>query len=158
MRLIIGADPAGYSLKEALKAHLTADEHEVRDVGVHYLPTGECMDPMQRHYPMVAEKVALEIAAGNYDFGIVCCGTGIGVSMAANKVPGVRAAAVSNYYEAKYTRLHNDANVLCLGGRVLAPEMACEIADLFLSTAFDGGERHCMRVDMLRELESRYLK
>ena len=160
MKVIIGADPAGYELKEAVKKQLTMeggllDSEDIKDVGVNYLPTGEMMDPNQRHYPLVAEKLALEVAAGNYDYGILICGTGIGIGMAANKIPGIRAATVNNHYEAKYTRLHNDANILCMGGRVIAPEMAFELVDIFLTTAFEGG-RHAMRVDMIREMEVKY--
>jgi len=160
MKIIIGADPGGYELKEAIKKHLTAEggllsPEDIKDVGVNYLPTGEMMDPNQRHYPLVAEKAALEVAAGNYDFGILICGTGIGIGMAANKIPGIRAATVHNHYEARYTRLHNNANILCLGGRVIGSELAFELVDLFLPTEPEGG-RHALRVDMIRELETKY--
>ncbi|MGI6336940.1 MAG: ribose 5-phosphate isomerase B [Clostridiales bacterium] len=155
MKIIIGSDHAGYPLKEAVRDYLTARDIAVNDIGATFLPTGELIDPSQRHYPLVAERVAVEVAAGNFDFGILCCGTGIGIGISANKIPGIRAATCSNHFEARYSRLHNDANILCLGARVIAPEFACELVDTFLHTDFEGG-RHALRTDMIRELEYKY--
>lgn len=152
MKVIIGADSAGYVLKDPLIRHLTEQGIEVRDVGIFYNDAGELTDPAQRDYPVVAQQVACPVAAGEADFGIILCGTGIGVGITANKLRGIRAATVVTAYEAKYTRLHNDANILCMGGRVIAPETACELADIFLSTGFEGG-RHQRRVEMMNALD-----
>ena len=103
-------------------------------------------------YPEIALKVASSVAAGENKLGILVCGTGIGMSLAANKVKGIRAAACSDHYSAKYTRLHNDANILCLGGRVVGAGTALELADLFVDTKFEGG-RHQRRVNLISEIE-----
>ncbi|MEA4823253.1 MAG: ribose 5-phosphate isomerase B [Clostridiaceae bacterium] len=155
MKLIIGSDHAGYPLKEAVCEYLRARGHEVKDIGATFLPDGEIMDPSQRHYPLVAERAALEVASSACERGILICGTGIGIGIAANKIPGIRAATCTNHFEVRYARLHNDINILCLGGRILAPEFAFELCDLFLETEFEGG-RHAMRVEMIRELERKY--
>ena len=140
----MGADHGGYSLKEIIKQHLVEAGHEVLDLGTH--DTGSC------HYPEYAEKVAYAVVDRDADLGILVCGTGIGISMAANKIKGIRAAACSDWFSAKYTRAHNDANVLCLGGRVVGPGLAIELVDVFLNTPFEGG-RHSRRVDKLTALE-----
>ncbi len=152
MKLIIGSDHAGYPLKEILREHLRALGHDVTDVGLHYLPDGSPEDPAFRNYPHVAKTVGLSVAGGEYDRGILVCGTGIGISIAANKLRGIRAAACSNHMEVRFARLHNDINILCLGARVIAPEYAYELCDIYLNTAFEGG-RHQMRVDMISQLE-----
>lgn len=90
-------------------------------------------------YPLIAEKTCAAITSGKCDKGILCCGTGIGISMAANKIKGIRAALCSDYFSAKYTRLHNDANVICMGGRTIGPGLALELVDIFLNTPFEGG-------------------
>ncbi|MDD6878339.1 MAG: ribose 5-phosphate isomerase B [Clostridiaceae bacterium] len=155
MKLIIGSDHAGYTLKDAVCSYLRAKGHEVQDVGATFLPDGEMMDPSQRHYPLVAERVGTEVASGTDTRGILICGTGIGIGIAANKIPGIRAATCTNHFEVRYARLHNDINILCLGARIIAPEFAFELCDLFLETPFEGG-RHAMRVEMIRELEKKY--
>lgn len=155
MKLIIGSDHAGYPLKELVVKYLREKGHEVTDVGCHYLPNGEVSDPAQKNYPLVAEQVAVPLADGEYDRGILICGTGLGIGISANKIPGIRAATCTNHYEVRYTRLHNDANILCMGARVIAPDVAYELVDIFLTTAFEGG-RHQTRVDMIKGLEEKY--
>ena len=149
----IGSDHAGLELKAALVKRLSEKGHDVHDLGP---ATTESCD-----YPVYAKGVCGKVLAdaGNAtpgdepaSFGILVCGTGIGMSLAANKFKGIRAAACSETFSAKYTRLHNDSNILCLGGRVLGPGVAIEMVDLFLDTAFEGG-RHQRRVDMISELE-----
>lgn len=144
MRVAFGCDPAGYALKRGLIQHLEQAGVECMDLG--------CLEEEKTDYPLVAQKVCREVVSGGAVCAILCCGTGVGMSMTANKIKGIRAAAVSDYYSAKYTRLHNDANVLCLGGRVLGLEYACELADVFLSTEFEGG-RHQRRVDLITKIE-----
>ena len=144
--IAIGSDHGGYELKEALKKHLD-------DIGVAYEDCG-CYDTNSIDYAVIAKKVCDSIAAGKCDKGILVCGTGIGMSMAANKVKGIRAAVCGDCFSAKYTRLHNDANVLCLGGRTLGPEKAYELAELFLSEPF-AGDRHARRVEKIAKLERR---
>ena len=104
-------------------------------------------------YPVYAEKACRILLAGDADLALLVCGTGVGMSLAANKIPGVRAACCSDVYTAKFTRLHNDANALCLGARVLGEGLAREIADIFVSTEFEGG-KHARRVDMIRKIEA----
>lgn len=152
MKIIVGADSAGFVLKAPIVKHLEEKGIEVKDIGLFYDEEGNITDQKMRDYPYVAVEVSKAVAAGEYDFGIILCGTGIGVSMTANKVPGIRAAKCDTYYEAKYTRLHNDANVLTMGGRVIAPETALELVDIFISTEFEGG-RHARRVEMMNALD-----
>jgi RpiB/LacA/LacB family sugar-phosphate isomerase len=135
--IIIGSDHAGYELKEKVKAHLQGRGLEVQDVGTH---SGEPID-----YPEIAHQVAEAIASGRQPRGVVVCGTGIGVSMAANRHPGVRAAVAYDEETARLSREHNDANVLALGGRSLDHSLAERILDLWLDTPFAGG-RHARRV------------
>lgn len=144
MKCAIGSDHGGYALKEVLKSFLSEKGFELEDYGTY--TTDSC------HYPEVAEKVARAVADGLFPMAVLVCGTGIGMSIAANKIPGVRAAAVTETFGAKFTRLHNDANILCLGERITGPGAACEIAELFLKTPFEGG-RHATRVDMISRLE-----
>ena len=140
--IVIGSDHAGYALKEKLKAHLTETGVPFVDVGTD--STASC------HYPVFAKKVCEKIQSGECEKGILVCGTGIGMSMVANKQKGIRAAACSDYFSAKFTRAHNDANVLCLGERVIGSGLACELADVFLSTPFEGG-KHQVRIDMFED-------
>jgi ribose 5-phosphate isomerase B len=144
MRVAIGADHAGFLLKEAVKRALAALAVEVEDLG-----TGSA-DPVD--YPDFAARVARGVASGTYDRGILVCGTGIGMAMAANKIAGVRAAPVVDADTARLSREHNDANVLALGARVTAPARALEIVRVFLETPFEGG-RHQRRVDKIAGLE-----
>lgn len=144
MKLAIGADHGGYSLKEILKKHLEEQGHLVEDYGTH--STESC------HYPVFAEAVARAVVSGEAQLGILICGTGIGMSIAANKVKGIRAAAVSDCFTAQATREHNDSNILCLGERTVGPGLAMRIVDTWLEASFLGG-RHQTRVDMVSALE-----
>ena len=143
MRIAMGADHGGYSLKEIIKQHLVEAGHEVLDLGTH--DTDSC------HYPEYAEKVAYAVVDRDADLGILVCGTGIGMSIAANKVRGIRAAAVSDCFTAQATREHNDANILALGARVTGPGLALKIVDTFLDTPFSGEERHARRISMIED-------
>lgn len=145
MRIAIGADHAGYALKEVLAAYMRERGIEVIDFGTH--------SPDSVDYPDYARVVAEAVARGEADFGVLICGTGIGMSIAANKVPGIRAAAVSDVYSARMSRAHNDANILCMGGRVVGPGLAIEILETWLRTPFEGG-RHARRVEKIRALET----
>ncbi len=146
MRLIIGADHGGYALKEAVKRHLLAAGHEVEDVGTHDGQTSV-------DYPDYALPVARAVVKGRYDLGIVICGTGIGISIAANKVRGARAALCTDPYMARMARAHNDANILALGGRVIGEGLALDIVDAFLNGSYEGG-RHARRVAKIAALET----
>lgn len=141
MKLVIAADHGGYDIKEAIKAALTADGHEVLDLG-----TDNGIDSVD--YPAFAKALCAVITEGKATLGILCCGTGIGMSMAANKQKGIRAAVLSDEYSARLTRNHNNANVLCLGGRVVDNEKAVLLARTFVGAEFEGG-RHQRRIDML---------
>lgn len=145
MKIAIGADHGGYELKCAIKEHLIANGYEVVDYGT---DSTESVD-----YAPIAARTARGITSGECDRGILCCGTGIGISMAANKVNGIRAACCSDYFSAKYTRLHNDANILCMGGRVVGVGLALELVDVFLNTEFEGG-RHQKRIDQIAAIEN----
>lgn len=147
MKIAIGSDHGGYGLKEVIYKFLQEEGFEVTDFGTH---NEESCD-----YPVYAQKVAEAVAAGKYQRGIVLCGTGIGVSIAANKVPGIRCALVSDGYSARVTRQHNDSNVLALGGRTTGPEVALDIVRTWIATEFDGG-RHQRRIDLITELEKKY--
>ncbi len=143
-KIYLGADSAGFELKEVLKDHITAAGHEVVDVGTD--SAASC------HYPIFAAAVARGVQKDAGALGILVCGTGIGMSMAANKFRGIRAALCGDTFSARMTRLHNDANVLCLGARVIGAGLAKDIVDLFLAAEFEGG-RHATRVDMIAALE-----
>ena len=145
MKIAMGADHGGYSLKEVVKKHLVEAGHEVLDLGTH--DTESC------NYPVYAEKVAYAVADKEADLGVLICGTGIGMSIAANKVKGIRAAAVSDCFTAQATREHNDSNIICLGERIVGPGLAMRIVDTWLEASFQGG-RHQTRVDMINELEN----
>lgn len=144
MKIAIGCDHGGFEHKNAIAEHLKERGFEVSDFGIY--------ENRSVDYPEIALKVANSVAAGENTLGILVCGTGIGMSMAANKVNGIRAAAVSDHFSAKYTRLHNNANILCLGGRVIGIGTALELADLFVYTEYEGG-RHQKRLQMITEIE-----
>jgi ribose 5-phosphate isomerase B len=147
MKIVMGSDHAGYDLKARLIEHIEGLGHEVRDMG-------SCAAE-RADYPVYGEAAAREVAEGRADFAVVICGTGLGISMAANKVDGIRAALCTNEYMARMARQHNDANVLALGGRVLGEDLAFGIADVFLTTEFEGG-RHAERVKLLMGIENRH--
>ena len=144
-KVYLGADSAGYELKEILKEHLTEGGYTVVDVGTD--STASC------HYPIFAAAVARGVQENSDALGILVCGTGIGMSMAANKFHGIRAAVCGDTFSARMTRMHNDANVLCIGARVIGQGLARDIVDLFMTTEFEGG-RHATRVDMITKLEA----
>ena len=144
MKIAIGCDHGGFEHKNAIAEHLKERGFEVTDFGIY---ENKSVD-----YPEIALKLANSVAAGENTLGILVCGTGIGMSIAANKVNGIRAAAVSDHFSAKYTRLHNNANILCLGGRVIGIGTALELADLFVDTEYEGG-RHQKRLDIITEIE-----
>ena len=144
--IAIGSDHGGYALKQVIISHLADRGIEFRDFGTY---SEESCD-----YPEYGEAVGRAVASGECELGIAVCGTGIGISIAANKVHGVRAAACSDCFTAEMCRRHNDANVLALGGRVIGPGLALKIVDIFLSTGFDGG-RHARRLGKLAESEAR---
>ena len=145
MKIAIGSDHGAVELKDAVKKVLAELGVEVNDVGT---SGAAAVD-----YPDIAEKVCAEVVGGAAERGIVLCGTGIGISIAANKVKGIRAACCTDYFSAKYTRMHNDANALCLGARVIGPGAAIELVNVFLNTEFEGG-RHQRRVDQITEIEN----
>ena len=144
MHIVIGNDHAGPKLKEVIKEHLQSKGHKVSDLGV---KEGEKID-----YPIIAKEVALKVRNKEADLGIIICGTGIGVSISANKVKGIRAACVSEPYSAKLAREHNDANILCFGARVVGEELAKMIVDEFIAASFLG-DRHQRRVDLIKAIE-----
>ena len=146
MRISLGSDHGGYPLKEAVKAHLLEQGHEVHDVGTHSL---ESVD-----YPEYGRLAAECVADGTCERGIVVCSTGIGISIAANKVRGVRAGLCTDVFTARLTREHNDTNVLALGAFVLGEALAFAIVDTWLETPFSGGERHARRIDAIRRMET----
>ena len=141
MKVSIGCDHGGYDLKEEIKKHLIERGIEVVDVG--------CDRKERCDYPIYGREAALAVADGTCDRGIVVCTTGIGISIAANKVKGVRCALCTDPYLAKMTRLHNDANMLAMGAALIGINMAKEITDTFLDTPFSGDERHQKRIDLI---------
>lgn len=142
--IALASDHGGFALKEEIKKHLDAKGVAYHDYGCY---TAESCD-----YPDMAKLACDAVVSGECEKALLFCGTGIGISMAANKVKGIRACACSDAFSAKYTRLHNDANALCLGGRVVGAGLAAELVDLFLDTPFEGG-RHQLRVDKVMALE-----
>ena len=144
--IVIASDHAGYALKQELMAHLRDKGLEFEDIGTY--STESC------DYPVYAEKAARGVADGTYERGILVCGTGIGMSLAANKVKGIRCAVVSDCFSAEMCRAHNDANMIALGGRVIGPELAKRIVDIFLTTDYLGG-KYEVRGAMLRALEEK---
>ncbi len=144
-KIFIGSDSAGFILKEEIKEYLIAKGYDVTDCGTD--STASC------HYPIFANAVCENVKADlDGSFGILICGTGIGMSMCANKHHGIRAALCSDTFSARMTRQHNDANVLCMGARVIGSCLAIDILDQFLSNCFEGG-RHALRVDMMMNIE-----
>ena len=144
--VIIGADSAGYALKEQIKEKLIADGYNVIDKGTD--SDASC------HYPIFGGAVASAVQTADKDTcGILVCGTGIGMSMVANKYDGIRAAVCGDTFSARMTRMHNDANVLCMGARVIGLGLCKDIVDLFLDTDFEGGGRHELRVNMIADAE-----
>lgn len=146
--IALGSDHAGYELKQAIIKHLEERKIDYKDYGPY---SAESVD-----YAVYAEKTAKGVVGGECELGILCCGTGVGISIAANKVRGIRACCCSDKFSAEMTRLHNDANMLCLGGRVVTPEQAIELVDIFLDTPFSGEERHARRIAQITELEERF--
>ncbi|MEG0369816.1 MAG: ribose 5-phosphate isomerase B [Hungatella sp.] len=146
MKIAMGNDHTAIEMKEAVKSHLEERGCEVLDLGTN--STESC------DYPVYGEKVGRAVVAGEADLGIVICGTGIGISLAANKVKGIRACVCSEPYSAKLSRMHNNSNVLAFGARVIGVEMAKMITDEWLDATYEGG-RHQRRVDLLMEIENR---
>lgn len=144
MKVVLGSDHAGRALRLTIVEHLTAAGHEIVDVGT---DTDDSVD-----YPDFGAAVGRAVVAGEAELGIAVCGSGIGIAIAANKIAGVRAATVHDVTSARMTRLHNDANVCCLGERFTGPQVALDAVDAFLSTDFEGG-RHARRVGKIAELE-----
>lgn len=147
MKVAIGADHAGYALKAGIAEFVKGLGHEVLDLGAH---SAESVD-----YPDFASAVCDKVTTGEMDRGILICGTGIGMSIAANKIPGIRCALVHDLFSAKATREHNDTNILALGERVIGPGVAQEIVKIWLETEFSNGERHKNRVCKVTALEER---
>ncbi|CEN25709.1 ribose 5-phosphate isomerase B [Paraclostridium sordellii] len=145
MKIGLGSDHGGYNLKEEIKKHLESKGIECVDFG-----TENGVDSVD--YPIYGEKVAKAVVSKDVDYGILCCGTGIGISLAANKVKGIRCAVVSDTFSAKMSKAHNNANMLSLGERVIGKGLALEIVDAWINTEFEG-ERHLRRVNMLNDIE-----
>lgn len=144
MKLAVGADHGGYALKTFILKYLTEQGHECVDYG--------CDSPERCDYPVYGERVARAVAGGECELGVLICGTGIGISLAANRVPGIRAAVCSEPYSAQLTREHNNANIICFGARVVGEGTAMTIVDAFLNAKFQGG-RHAERVAMLDDIK-----
>lgn len=145
--IAIGCDHAAVNLKNAVKKHLEEKHVSFEDFGT---------DGTSCDYPDIAEKVCSAVCSGSAEQGILLCGTGIGMSIAANKMKGIRAAVCNDGFSAEYTRKHNNANVLCMGERVIGTGLALELVDIFLETEFEGG-RHQRRVDKITALENKSL-
>lgn len=143
MKLAIGADHAGYVLKEQIKEYLKSKDIDFKDVGTFKIESCD--------YPEFAYKVGQAVANCEADLGILICGTGIGMSITANKIKGIRAALVHDEQTAKLSRQHNNANVLCMGGRILSEDLAKKIVDVWLNTSFEGG-RHEKRLKLITQL------
>lgn len=141
--IIIGCDHAAYTLKDKVVEHLKGLGYEVEDVGTH--------GPASVNYPDFGKKVASAVSTGKNQRGILICGTGLGMSMVANKFPNVRAALVNEAFSARMSRQHNDANILVMGARVIGEEIALDLVNVWLATPFDGG-RHKDRIDMMETL------
>ena len=146
--IALGSDHAGFELKQAIMKHLDERKTVYKDYGTN--STDSC------DYAVYAEKPARAVVEGECELGLLFCGTGVGISIAANKVKGVRACCCSDLFSAEMTRLHNNANILCLGGRVVDVEKAKALVDIFLDTQFSGEERHQRRIDQIIDLENRF--
>lgn len=144
MKIVMGSDHAGYELKEAVKAKLEGEGFEIIDVG--------CYSTESVDYPKYGHAVGKAVASGEADKGIAICGSGIGISIAANKVPGIRAALVTSVWQAEMTKMHNDANVLCMGGRVVDEQLAFEMVDAWLNAEFMG-DKHLRRINEIEDLD-----
>lgn len=145
--IALGCDHGGINLKREIIKYLDSKGIEYKDFG--------CYNDESVDYPIYAYKVAKAVANGEFEKGILCCGTGIGISIAANKVKGIRAAVVSNEFGAEMTRRHNNANILCMGGRVTNEKDAVKFADIFLNTPYDSDEdRHIRRIKMISDIEN----
>lgn len=147
MKIAIGCDHGGIELKAAIIEHLQKHGREIRDFGAYSCDACD--------YPDYAVPVCEAVLAGKADFGILICGTGIGMSISANKIHGIRCALLGDVFSAKATRAHNNTNVMALGGRVIGPGHALEIVDAFLGTGFSGEQRHQNRIDKIMNLEKR---
>ena len=143
--IAIACDHGGFELKEQVRAHLERQGIAYKDFG--------CYSPESVDYPVTGAAAAKAVASGECERGILCCGTGIGISMAANKVKGIRCACCSDCYSAKMTRMHNDANMLAMGARVVGVDLGRMIAEIFLTTGFEGG-RHQRRIDQIMAIEA----
>ena len=143
--IAIGSDHGGFALKQEIMAYLKETGVEFNDVG--------CFEPVSVDYPDIAKKVCAQVTEGTAKLGILVCGTGIGMSICANKIKGIRAAQCADTFSARMTRCHNNSNVLTLGGRTVGPELAKDIVKEFLTAEFEGG-RHQTRIDKIMELEN----
>lgn len=141
--IAIGSDHGGYALKQEVIKHLEERKITYQDFG--------CYQETSCDYPVYAKAVAKAIVEGECELGILICGTGIGISIAANKIAGIRAALCTDCFCAEATRQHNNANILCMGGRVVGPGLACKIVDTFLDTPFSNDERHIRRIDLIED-------
>ena len=141
--IALGCDHGGYEMMQEVKKHLEERGLEYKDFG--------CKGPESVDYPVYGKKVAEAIVNGECENGILICGTGIGISITANKFKGIRAALCTDCFTAEATRLHNDANILAMGGRVVGPGLALKIVDIFLDTPFSGDERHIRRINMIED-------
>lgn len=141
MKIAIGSDHGGFDYKEKICSWLRDNNYEVKDFGTNSIESCD--------YPIFAKAVASAVASGEYERGILICGTGIGMSITANKFKGIRAALCSDLFSAKATREHNNSNILCLGARVISEELALQIAETWLKTSFSGDERHIRRIGMI---------
>ncbi len=144
MRIAVGSDHAGFELKQQLAEHLDASGHKVVDLGTH--------DSVSVDYPDYGAAVGRAVVGGEAELGVAVCGSGVGICIAANKVPGVRAATVHDVTSARLSREHNDANVMCVGQRFIGPQVAIDAVDAFVAATFAGG-RHSRRVDKISHLE-----
>jgi len=142
LKIAIGADHGGFELKEKIALMLKSQGYEIEDFGT--FNSDSC------DYPPIAKKVAKEVASGNFARGILICGTGIGMSITANKIKGIRASLCHDKFSAQMSRAHNDANVLCMGQRVIKEDLALEILNIWLNTDFEGG-RHKKRIDIIED-------
>jgi ribose 5-phosphate isomerase B len=150
MKIALGSDHGGYQLKENLKEYL-------KELKVEYIDFG-CENEKSIDYPDIGFKVAIEVRSGKYNRGILICGTGIGMSVVANKVRGIRAALCDNEFTARCAREHNDANILVLGGRVICSELAKEIVKVWLNTKFSHEEKHINRLNKIKQEEDKIFK
>ena len=147
MKIVIGCDHAGFAIKKAVKDHLEGAGHSVIDVGTN--SAASC------HYPVYASALCEKILSGEGELGILICGTGIGMSIAANKHKGIRAACCSDTFSARLTREHNNANVLCFGERVVGQGLALELVDAFIGAEYLNNGNHVIRVSMLEDIENK---